>query len=215
MRTEYAGRQLTITKKLKTLAEKGLERIGRVLGKGCSAHVVITAEKSRQKAEVTVTYKQSTFVGSAEGYEAEGALSTALARAEKQALRLRTRMRTQKREPKLEKIVASPARVRKVKALPVPPDGDAGSDAGGRNGDGKIARKMSVMVHSFPSSHPMPEPHITRSQESVALRPMSLEEAVKEAEFRDREVFVFRTLEGSVHVLHRKRDGKMTLIDAP
>jgi putative sigma-54 modulation protein len=61
----------------------------------------------------------------------------------------------------------------------------------------------------------MPEPHIVRSQESVALRPMTLEEAVKEAEFRDREVFVFRSLEGSVHVLHRKRDGKMTLIDAP
>ncbi len=213
MRTEFAGRQLTITKKLKALAEKGLERIGRVLGEGCSAHVVITAEKSRQKAEVTVTYKQSTFVGSAEGYEAEGALQTALARAEKQALRLRTRMRTQKREPKLEKIAASPARVRKVKALPAPAE-DAGG-ASGQNGNGKVARKMAVMVHSFPSSHPMPEPHITRSQESVALRPMTLEEAVKEAEFRDREVFVFRTLEGSVHVLHRKRDGKMTLIDAP
>ena len=42
-----------------------------------------------------------------------------------------------------------------------------------------------------------------------------LEEAVKEAEFRDREVFVFRDLEGKVKVLHRKRDGKMELIEAP
>jgi putative sigma-54 modulation protein len=215
MRTEFAGRQLTITKKLKALAERGLERIGRVLGDGCSAHVVITAEKTRQKAEVTVTFRQRTFVGSAEGYEAEGALQMALVRAEKQALRLRTRLRTLKREPKQEKSAASTARVRKVKALPVPADRAEGSaTANGKNG-GSVARKMAVMVHSFPSTHPMPEPHIVRSQESVALRPMTLEEAVKEAEFRDREVFVFRSLEGSVHVLHRKRDGKMTLIDAP
>ena len=41
------------------------------------------------------------------------------------------------------------------------------------------------------------------------------QEAVKEAEFRDREVFVFRDLEGRVKVLHRKRDGKMELIEAP
>jgi putative sigma-54 modulation protein len=211
MRTEFAGRQLTITKKLKAMAERGLERIGRVLGDGCSAHVVITAEKSRQKAEVTVTFGQRKFVGSAEGYEAEGALQSALMRAEKQALRLRTRLRTIKREPKQEKLAASPARVRKTKALPAQPDA-VGSAA---NGSAGVTRKMSVMVHSFPSSHPMPEPHIVRSQESVALRPMTLEEAVKEAEFRDREVFVFRTLEGSVHILHRKRDGKMTLIDAP
>ena len=43
----------------------------------------------------------------------------------------------------------------------------------------------------------------------------SYEEAVKEAEFRDREVFVFRDPEGKVKVLHRKRDGKMELIEAP
>jgi putative sigma-54 modulation protein len=38
---------------------------------------------------------------------------------------------------------------------------------------------------------------------------------VKEAEFRDREVFVFRDPEGRVKVLHRKRDGRMELIEAP
>ena len=33
--------------------------------------------------------------------------------------------------------------------------------------------------------------------------------------FCDREVFVFRDLEGRVKVLHRKRDGRMELIEAP
>ena len=43
----------------------------------------------------------------------------------------------------------------------------------------------------------------------------TLEEAVKEAEFRDREVFVFRDDKGRVKVLHRKKDGKLELIEAP
>ena len=55
---------------------------------------------------------------------------------------------------------------------------------------------IPVTVHSFPARMPIAEPHVVRSSDSVALRPMTLEEAVKEAEFRDRDVFVFRDNEG-------------------
>jgi putative sigma-54 modulation protein len=44
---------------------------------------------------------------------------------------------------------------------------------------------------------------------------MTVEEAVKECEFRDRDVFVFRDKSGKVNVLHRRRDGKIELIEAP
>jgi putative sigma-54 modulation protein len=54
-----------------------------------------------------------------------------------------------------------------------------------------------------------------RSSDGVAIRPMSLEEAVKEAAFRDREVFVFRDHDGQALVLHRKRDGKTEVIEVP
>ena len=37
------------------------------------------------------------------------------------------------------------------------------------------------------------------------MRPMTVEEAIKEAHFRDRDVFVFRDLKGKVMVLHRTR----------
>ena len=83
------------------------------------------------------------------------------------------------------------------------------------NGNGRSDRYSTVTVHSFPAKVPIQEPHVVRSADSVALRPMTLEEAVKEAEFRDREVFVFRNHQGNVKVLHRKRDGKMELIEAP
>ena len=39
--------------------------------------------------------------------------------------------------------------------------------------------------------------------------------AAEEAAFRDRDVFVFRDHGGQAMVLHRKRDGKMELIEVP
>jgi len=42
-------------------------------------------------------------------------------------------------------------------------------------------------VHSFPSRATVVEPHILKSAEAIVLRPMTIEEAVKEAEFRDRD----------------------------
>jgi putative sigma-54 modulation protein len=91
----------------------------------------------------------------------------------------------------------------------------AANGNGTENGKNHVQPAIPVTVHSFPARVPITEPHIVRSQESVALRPMTLEEAVKEAEFRDRDVFVFRDNEGNVKVLHRTRDGKMELIEAP
>jgi putative sigma-54 modulation protein len=85
----------------------------------------------------------------------------------------------------------------------------------GSNGNTRPKPAIPVTVHSFPARMPIAEPHVVRSSDSVALRPMTLEEAVKEAEFRDRDVFVFRDNEGHLMVLHRKRDGKMELIEAP
>ena len=61
----------------------------------------------------------------------------------------------------------------------------------------------------------MAEPNVVRSSDCVALRPMSLEEALKEAALTDRDIFVFRDYVGQAMVLHRKRDGKMELIEVP
>ena len=74
---------------------------------------------------------------------------------------------------------------------------------------------VPVVVHSYPATVRMTEAHVVPSNDSVSMRPMTLEEAVKECEFRDREVFVFRDAQGRVKVLHRKKDGKMELIEAP
>jgi putative sigma-54 modulation protein len=74
---------------------------------------------------------------------------------------------------------------------------------------------VSVVVHKFPAIAKTTDVHLTHSSDAVAIRPMTLEEAIKEAHFRDRDVFVFRDPKGKVMVLHRTRDGKMELIEAP
>jgi putative sigma-54 modulation protein len=59
------------------------------------------------------------------------------------------------------------------------------------------------------------EPHIIKSSEAVALKPMDIDEAVKEVEFRDRDLLVFRTPFGDLYVLHRRRDGNIELLEIP
>jgi putative sigma-54 modulation protein len=54
-----------------------------------------------------------------------------------------------------------------------------------------------------------------KSAEAIAMRPMTLEEAVKETEFRDRDLLVFRNAAGELFVLHRRRDGQMELVEIP
>ncbi len=74
---------------------------------------------------------------------------------------------------------------------------------------------MPIVVHKFPQSRKLPKCTWCARDDAVSLRPMTLEEAIKEAHFRDRDVFVFRDPKGKVMVLHRNREGKMELIEAP
>lgn len=213
MEVEYTGRQFRIIKRYKTQTEAGLERIAKVVGHAASVHVILTVDKYRQIAEVTVKTRTHKLVAKCESTEMETALRDALVKVEKQAVRQKQKKTTVKRHSNVDiKSVASreaegmPDPVKPMKAVALPKTASQTS----------VGRKaVPMVVHSFPSKSPIAEPHVTRSPDSVALRPMSLEEAVKEAEFRDRDVFVFRDTKGQAMVLHRKRDGKMELIEVP
>jgi len=184
------------------LAEEGLERVSHILGKSMGAHVILTAEKYRQSAEITVQSRHHSLVGNCESTSMETALRDAVAKVETQAKRLKAKVRTVKRQPKEEKLLGE---------VPLRRTGATAVDDRAETSDRKIPAQP-VILKAARSSYQ--EPHIVRSLDAMAMRPMSIEEAVKEAEFRDKEVFVFRTPVGSINVLHRKRDGKMELIEA-
>jgi putative sigma-54 modulation protein len=208
MDVEYTGRQTSITKKVKLQTEAGLEQIAKIVGNSGSVHVILSTDKYRQIAEITVQTRQQKLVARCEATEMEVALHDALAKIEQQAIRHKKRFATIKRHPKADvkggAIEAAPTpATRKTLAVKVVAKSSLGRKA------------VPMLVHSFPSQSPLSEPHVVRSVDGAALRPMSLEEAVKEAAFRDHDIFVFRDHSGQAMVLHRKRDGKMELIEVP
>ena len=224
MQVEYTGRQVTVTRALRTLAEEGIERIAKLFPRISSVHVILSAEKYRLTAEVNIQTRLHNIVGISESTNMETALREALDKAETQAIRCKKKLEAKKRKPKEEKITAEAQLLRPrrrgaksaAEAMAATGNGAATRLNGSKsNGRSRSTPVIPVTVHSFPAKTPIQEPHIVRSTDSVALRPMTLEEAVKEAEFRDREVFVFRDNRGNVKVLHRKRDGKMELIEEP
>lgn len=188
MQAEFTGRKQKITKALRELAEEGLDRIEKVVGRTASAHVTFSHEKYRHTVEVAITTRQQNIIGIAESADEASALREALEKAEKQAVRLKKKKIQLHRQSK-EKIISKAA-------------------SSSRKGNAALSLAAVETEDSV-------ELHIVPSKESVAARPMALHEAVKEAEYRDRDVFVFRDHDGDVKVLHRTRDGVIQLIEVP
>ncbi|MGA9670336.1 MAG: HPF/RaiA family ribosome-associated protein [Terracidiphilus sp.] len=214
MDVEFTARQVKISKALRTQAEEGLERIARVMGRSASASLTFSAQRHTQIVELTLKARLQTIAATGKGDTLDAALRQAMAHAENQARRHRDRRMEGKRLPKEEKVMTAPP-VSRPKARP------AQAEVGEENGkaDGKAGRggrtRASIAVHSFPFRATMVEPHIMKSAEAIALRPMTIEEAVKEAEFRDRDLLIFRNQAGDMFVLHRRRDGQMELVEIP
>jgi putative sigma-54 modulation protein len=209
MEVELTARQVKVSKALRTQAEEGMDRIARILGKTTTASIIFRVQRHLQIAELTVKARLHTIVGKGAADSLESALRAALAHAEHQALRYRDRNLTRKRLPKEEKVATAPP-VTRSKSRPAETDEP--------NGNGKHASsraRASIAVHSFPAKAAVVEPHIVSSGESIAIAPMTIEEAVKDTEFRDRDLLVFRNHSGDLYVLHRRRDGQMELVEIP
>jgi putative sigma-54 modulation protein len=217
MEIEFTARQVRISKQLKAGAEEGIERIALVLGRITSAALTFRAERHLQIVEISLQSRLHSIAARGESPSQETALREALEHAEHQAQRFRDRVRTRKRLPKAASASGARAPRKTARARR-----DAETDeafAAERNGHKPaIARppgvqtKAAITVHSFPGKPAVVEPHILSAHEALAIRPMTIEE---EAEFCDRELLVFRNPAGDLFVLHRRRDGKMELVEVP
>ncbi len=206
MHVEFTGRQYEVTPAVRKQVENGLSKLQKILGKTFDTHVILSTEKKRHIAEITITIRNNSLVGMAEAAEMSQAVGEAIDKIDRQAVKYKTRFRAKKR-------IARKARATtKWNGHAEAPESEAGAKIAVGTSE---TTAVDVVVHSFPGIVRMTEAHVVRSDDSVAMHPMTIEEAVKEAEFRDREVFVFRDPQGRVKVLHRKKDGKMELIEAP
>jgi putative sigma-54 modulation protein len=211
MEVEFTARQVKISKALRTHAEEGLERVGRLMGKSAHASITFSTQRHVQIVELTVQGRALTIAATGKADTVDSALKEAIDHAENQARRYRDRRVGSKRLPKEEKVLTAPpvARPKARATQPPPEDGD------GQTGRSATKARASIAVHSFPAKATVVEPHILKNGEAIALRPLTIEEAVKEAEFRDRDLLIFRTNSGDTFVLHRRRDGQMELVEIP
>jgi len=197
MNVEYTARKYEITPTIRKEVETGLNKIRKILGDRFETKVILAVEKRRHKAEITIDPPNGPIVGMPQTTDMASAVSEALDHLQKQALKHKTKWLSKKRKA--------------VKKF----DGQSPAD----NIEAVLGlaenTTFSVLVHKFPAVARTTEVHLVHAKDSVALRPMTLEEAIKEAHFRDKDVFVFRDPKGKVMVLHRTRDGKMELIEVP
>ena len=206
MEVELTARQGKISKALQAQASEGMERIARILGKTVRVSIKMSAQRHLQIAELAVHVRLQTFAATGKAAPPDAALKEAFEHAENQARRYRDRRMEDKRLPKEEKVLTAPP-VTRSKPRTAP---------GSEDGEGQTTRakaRTSIAVHSFPNKPTVVEPHILKSREAIAVKPMTIEEAVKEAEFRDRDLLIFRNPAGEMFVLHRRRDGQMELVE--
>jgi putative sigma-54 modulation protein len=197
MNVEYTARKYQITPTIRREVETGLNKIRKILGDRFETKVILAVEKRQHKAEITIDPPNGPIVGIAQTADMMSAISQALDHLEKQALKHKTKWLSKKRK--------------------------AGKKFDGQSLQDNLEAALglaenatvSVLVHKFPSVARTTEVHLVHATDSVALRPMTLEEAIKETHFRDKDVFVFRDPEGKLMILHRTREGKMELIEAP
>jgi len=202
MNVEYTGRQYEVTNAIRKEVETGLTKIRKILGDKFETKVILAVEKHRHKAEITINPRNGPLVGLAQAKDMTIAVNEALDHLERQAIKHKTRWQSKKRSARKSE------EANKWNGHSTPEEITAAVGL-------SESTAVPVLVHKYPAVARTTEVHLVRSDDCVAIRPMSLEEAIKETHFKDRDVFIFRDLKGKVMVLHRAKDGRMQLIEVP
>src|SRR5690348_11687790 len=161
MNVEYTGRHYEVTTAIRKEVETGLKKIRKILADKFETKVILAVEKHRNKAEITITPRNGPLVAAAQAGDMISAVNEALEHLEKQAVKYKARWRTRRRQEGRK--MNGEATPREVAAV-------------------EVAEQTSVefTVHKYPALSKTTEVHLVHSDDSVALRPMTVEEAIKE-----------------------------------
>ena len=190
MRLELTARHFTIPAPVRKLAEQRLARVLRPLNDGAvSAQIVVTREKTRFHAEVTLHARGEHFLhGEATGRDAQTALGASIDKVERQVLKLKSKWTERKRQG------ISPAKA--ASATPRPEHNAAvfGTDLEQRDNGAQPLRIIRARRY--------------------AVKPMSIDEAAIEvADGRDAFLVFRNSSTEEINVLFRRADGNLGLIE--
>jgi putative sigma-54 modulation protein len=188
MRLELTGRHVDITPTLRRLVDTKLAKLERALNDtAVSAHAVLTREKHRHRADITLHARGEKFLhGVGDSGSWEQSLSVAIDKITQQAHKIKGKWQERKRRGSGKDI---PIAGEEREAVAVKPVGAA-----------KPKRERVRM------------PRILRASRQ-SLKPMSLADAAREIGDADEGIVVFRDVEtSSISVLYR-RNGELTLVE--
>jgi putative sigma-54 modulation protein len=190
MRLEITARHFAIPAPVRKLAEERIARVLRPLNDSAvSAQVVVTRDKTRFHAEVTLHARGEHFLhGEAIGRDAQTALGAAIDKVERQVLKLKSKWTERKRQG------ISPAKA--ASATPRPERGAAvfGTGLEQRDNGGQPLRIIRARRYE--------------------VKPMSVDEAAIEvADGRDAFLVFRNSSTEEINVLFRRADGNLGLIE--
>lgn len=188
MRLELTGRHITITPGIRRLIEQRLAPMLRLLNDNAvSAQVVLTKEKSRVHAEVTLHARGDHFLhGEGTGRDVDAALSAAADKVDRQVRSLKSRWSKGKRQG-----------ISAAKAASVTPRPERGARAFGSRGPASESRGLRIV-----------------RARRYEVKPMSVDEAALEVVDGADAFLVFRNAAtDTINVLFRRSDGNLGLIE--
>ena len=123
MEFEYTGRHVDVTPAIRTHVEDHFQKLEHIFNDTTArAHVIIEVEKNRQIGEVLVHWRDHTLTATDTNADMYLALTRAIAKIEKQALKLKKKIIDRKQNAKRVSAVApQPDGQREIEASPRPP----------------------------------------------------------------------------------------------
>jgi len=121
MTFEYTGRHVEVTPAIRRHVAEQFKKLEHVFdGVEARAHVIVTVEKNRQTGEVIVHWRDHTLTAKDTNADMYMALSRAISKIEKQAIKLKKKIIDRKHSsPKTSVAVADPGGQLKAAPLPV------------------------------------------------------------------------------------------------
>lgn len=201
MKVEYTGRHIDVTPAIRTHVEEHFRKLDELFdgSSTASAHVIIEVNKNRHIGEVLVHWREHTLTASDTNVDMYQALTRAIAKIEKQAIRLKKKYIERKKG-------ATP-----LSALApqedVPVDGEGSGGARRRGGDGSSSSSSGGADASDGRGG-----RIINARR-YQVKPMTAEEAALQLSGDDNQFLVFRDADTDrISVLYKRTDGNYGLI---
>ena len=98
MKVEYTGRQTDVPQKVRALAERKLKKLEKFMGRPLRAHVILTTDRHRQIAEVSVHSPRHDMTATEESSDMGVSLATVMDKLTRQAQRITGKRQSQKKK---------------------------------------------------------------------------------------------------------------------